>query len=162
MSQPMSSMVPPTSAWRSRRYQSGMAAAICISCSIWKSHKCRLMVAVPQGFDYEGVVPPRRTVGGDQSTVIRRANTLPARGARSSDDQAVGLDGTGTAGWPGGMRFIDLVSTGGTLKANNLVAVEHIYDVSSRLIVNQAAYKLKRELICRSSTLSAELSAQPS
>ena len=43
--------------------------------------------------------------------------------------------------------IVDLVSTGGTLKANKLVAVEHIYDVSSRLIVNQAAYKLKRDSI---------------
>lgn len=41
--------------------------------------------------------------------------------------------------------IVDLVSTGGTLKANNLVAVEHIIDISSRLIVNQAALKLKRE-----------------
>jgi ATP phosphoribosyltransferase len=43
--------------------------------------------------------------------------------------------------------IVDLVSTGGTLKANNLVAVEHIIDISSRLIVNQAALKLKREKI---------------
>ena len=43
--------------------------------------------------------------------------------------------------------IVDLVSTGGTLKANNLVAVEHILDISSRLIVNQAALKLKREKI---------------
>jgi len=43
--------------------------------------------------------------------------------------------------------IVDLVSTGSTLKANNLVAVEHIIDISSRLIVNQAALKLKREII---------------
>ncbi|MBV5331330.1 ATP phosphoribosyltransferase [bacterium] len=43
--------------------------------------------------------------------------------------------------------IVDLVSTGSTLKANNLVAVEHILDISSRLIVNQAALKLKREKI---------------
>ena len=40
--------------------------------------------------------------------------------------------------------IVDLVSTGGTLKANNLVAVEEIAQVSARLIVNQAAFKLKR------------------
>ena len=39
------------------------------------------------------------------------------------------------------------MSTGSTLKANNLIAVEHIMDISSRLIVNQAALKLKRELL---------------
>ena len=43
--------------------------------------------------------------------------------------------------------IVDLVSTGKTLKANNLVAVEDICDISSRLIINQASLKLKRELL---------------
>ena len=43
--------------------------------------------------------------------------------------------------------IVDLVSTGKTLKANNLVAVEDISDISSRLIINQASLKLKRELL---------------
>jgi ATP phosphoribosyltransferase len=43
--------------------------------------------------------------------------------------------------------IVDLVSTGGTLKANNLRAVEEIAPVSARLIVNQAALKLKRATI---------------
>jgi ATP phosphoribosyltransferase len=38
---------------------------------------------------------------------------------------------------------VDLVSTGSTLKANQLVEVEHIMDISSRLVVNQASLKLK-------------------
>jgi ATP phosphoribosyltransferase len=41
--------------------------------------------------------------------------------------------------------IVDLVSSGSTLKANDLVEVERIMDISSRLIVNQAALKLKRE-----------------
>ena len=41
--------------------------------------------------------------------------------------------------------IVDLVSSGGTLKANDLVEVEHIMPISSRLIVNQAALKVKRE-----------------
>ncbi|OGO97178.1 MAG: ATP phosphoribosyltransferase [Curvibacter sp. GWA2_64_110] len=45
--------------------------------------------------------------------------------------------------------IVDLVSTGNTLKANHLVEVEHIMDISSRLVVNQAALKLKREPIRR-------------
>jgi ATP phosphoribosyltransferase len=45
--------------------------------------------------------------------------------------------------------IVDLVSTGGTLKANNLVEVERIMDISSRLVVNQAALKLKRGEIRR-------------
>ena len=43
--------------------------------------------------------------------------------------------------------IVDLVSTGKTLQANKLVEVEHIMDISSRLVVNQAALKLKRERI---------------
>ncbi len=43
--------------------------------------------------------------------------------------------------------IVDLVSTGSTLKANHLVEVERIMDISSRLVVNQAALKLKREPI---------------
>jgi ATP phosphoribosyltransferase len=43
--------------------------------------------------------------------------------------------------------IVDLVSTGGTLRANNLVAVEDIMPISSRLIVNQASFKLKRQQI---------------
>ncbi|HEY0201096.1 MAG TPA: ATP phosphoribosyltransferase [Burkholderiaceae bacterium] len=40
--------------------------------------------------------------------------------------------------------IVDLVSTGNTLKANNLVEVERIMDISARLVVNQAALKLKQ------------------
>jgi ATP phosphoribosyltransferase len=43
--------------------------------------------------------------------------------------------------------IVDLVSTGNTLKANHLVEVERIMDISSRLVVNQAALKLKQEPI---------------
>ena len=43
--------------------------------------------------------------------------------------------------------IVDLVSSGNTLRANHLVEVEEIMQISSRLIVNQAALKLKRESI---------------
>jgi ATP phosphoribosyltransferase len=43
--------------------------------------------------------------------------------------------------------IVDLVSSGNTLKANHLREVEHVKDISSRLVVNQAALKLKREPI---------------
>lgn len=45
--------------------------------------------------------------------------------------------------------IVDIVSTGNTLKANHLVEVERIMDISARLVVNQAALKLKREPIRR-------------
>jgi ATP phosphoribosyltransferase len=40
-------------------------------------------------------------------------------------------------------RIVDLVSTGATLKANGLVEVETIAEVTSRLIVNRAAFKTR-------------------
>lgn len=46
-------------------------------------------------------------------------------------------------------RIVDLVSTGGTLKANNLVEVETIAEITSRLIVNRASLKTKHQRISR-------------
>ena len=45
--------------------------------------------------------------------------------------------------------IVDLVSTGNTLKANQLIEVEHIMDISARLVVNQASLKLKQAPIRR-------------
>jgi ATP phosphoribosyltransferase len=42
-----------------------------------------------------------------------------------------------------------VVDTGNTLKANGLVPLEHIADISSRLVVNKAAMKMKHERITR-------------
>lgn len=39
--------------------------------------------------------------------------------------------------------IVDLVETGNTLRANGLVPLQHIYDVSSRLVVNKASWKMK-------------------
>lgn len=44
-------------------------------------------------------------------------------------------------------RIVDVVDTGGTLKANGLKPMEHIADISSRLIVNRASMKMKHERI---------------
>ena len=43
--------------------------------------------------------------------------------------------------------IVDLVNTGNTLKANGLVPLEHIMDISSRLIVNRAALKMKNQAV---------------
>mgnify|MGYP001283802559 FL=1 len=43
--------------------------------------------------------------------------------------------------------IVDLVDTGNTLRANGLVPLEHIADISSRLIVNKAAMKTKHRRI---------------
>ena len=44
-------------------------------------------------------------------------------------------------------RIVDLVESGGTLKANGLVPLEHIADISSRLVVNKAAWKMKHATV---------------
>lgn len=44
-------------------------------------------------------------------------------------------------------KIVDLVDTGNTLRANGLVAVETVCEISSRLIVNKAAMKIKRNVI---------------
>jgi ATP phosphoribosyltransferase len=43
--------------------------------------------------------------------------------------------------------IVDLVSTGNTLRANDLVEVEDIRPISARLVVNPAALKLKRDAV---------------
>jgi ATP phosphoribosyltransferase len=45
--------------------------------------------------------------------------------------------------------IVDLVESGNTLKANGLVPLEHIADISSRLVVNKAAWKMKHGTIMR-------------
>ena len=44
-------------------------------------------------------------------------------------------------------RIVDLVESGNTLKANGLVPLEHIADISSRLVVNKAAWKMKHTAV---------------
>ena len=46
-------------------------------------------------------------------------------------------------------RIVDLVSTGSTLKANNMIEIEKILDVSSRFIVNRSAFKTRPEEITK-------------
>ncbi|SFN96479.1 ATP phosphoribosyltransferase [Formivibrio citricus] len=108
--------------------------------------KCRLMVAVQNGFDYEGAVK--------QGARLRVATkyTQCARehfAAKGVHVDLIKLYGSMELAPLVGLAdaIVDLVSTGGTLKANNLVAVEHIREISSRLVVNQAALKLKHDRI---------------
>ncbi len=108
--------------------------------------KCRLMVAVPNGFDYEGAVKQgaRLRIATKYTECAR--DHFASKGVHVDLIKLYGsmelapLVGLADA-------IVDLVSTGGTLKANNLVAVEHIREISSRLVVNQAALKLKHERI---------------
>ena len=111
-----------------------------------KIAKCRMSVAVPAGFDYEHAVRQgARLKIATKYTKIAREH-FAAKGVHVD---LIKLYGSMELAPLAGLAdaIVDLVSTGGTLKANNLVEVEHIMDISSRLIVNQASLKLKRETL---------------
>ncbi|MEN9658827.1 ATP phosphoribosyltransferase [Iodobacter fluviatilis] len=108
--------------------------------------KCRLMVAVQQGFDYEGAVK--------QGARLRIATKYTQCAREHFANKGVHVDliklyGSMELAPLVGLAdaIVDLVSTGSTLKANNLVAVEDIREISSRLVVNQASLKLKHSRI---------------
>lgn len=105
--------------------------------------KCKMMVAVRKGFDYEGVIRQ----GARLKVVTKYVQTAREHFAeKGMHVDLIKLYGSMELGPLVGLAdaIVDLVSTGGTLKANNLEAVEHIGDISSRLIVNQASLKLDR------------------
>lgn len=104
--------------------------------------RCRMMVAAPVGFDYEAAV--RRGARLRVATkYVQTARLFFA--AKGVHVDLIKLYGSMELAPLVGLAdvIVDLVSTGGTLKANNLAAVEEIAPISSRLIVNQAALKLK-------------------
>jgi ATP phosphoribosyltransferase len=106
--------------------------------------RCRMSVAVSAGFDYASAVK--------QGARLRVATKYTATARQHFAAKGVHVDliklyGSMELAPLVGLSdvIVDLVSTGSTLKANRLVEVEHIMDISSRLVVNQAALKLKRE-----------------
>ena len=108
--------------------------------------RCRMMVAVPDGFDY------RRAVRRGARLRVATKYMQTARehfAAKGVHVDLIKLYGSMELAPLVGLAdaIVDLVSSGGTLKANNLKAVEEIVPVSARLIVNQAALKLKRAAI---------------
>ncbi|MBK5912865.1 ATP phosphoribosyltransferase [Rhodocyclus purpureus] len=106
--------------------------------------RCRMMVAVPEGFDYENAVRQGARLKVATKYLTTAREHFAAKGVHVD---LIKLYGSMELAPLAGLAdaIVDLVSSGGTLKANKLVAVEHILDISSRLIVNQAALKLKRE-----------------
>lgn len=111
-----------------------------------KIAQCRMMVAVRQGFDYRKASQP--------GCRLRIATKYPHIAREHFASKGVHVDiiklyGSMELAPLVGLSdaIVDLVSTGNTLKANYLEAVEHIADISSRLIVNKASLKLKYNLI---------------
>ncbi|MBK8336183.1 MAG: ATP phosphoribosyltransferase [Sterolibacteriaceae bacterium] len=106
--------------------------------------KCRMSVAVPAGFDYQQAV--RR--GARLRVATKYIDTAREHFAgKGVHVDLIKLYGSMELAPLAGLAeaIVDLVSSGGTLKANNLVEVEQIMPISSRLIVNQASLKIKRE-----------------
>ena len=108
--------------------------------------RCRMMVAVRKGFDYAGEV--RRGARLRVATKYLRAarEHFAAKGVHVD---LIKLYGSMELAPLTDLAdvIVDVVSSGNTLRANNLEAVEEIAKISSRLVVNQAALKLKRPLI---------------
>lgn len=106
--------------------------------------KCRMSVAVRNGFDYASAVKQ----GARLRVVTKYVQTAREHfAAKGVHVDLIKLYGSMELGPLVGLAdaIVDLVSTGSTLRANDLVEVEQIMDISSRLVVNQAALKLKRE-----------------
>jgi ATP phosphoribosyltransferase len=108
--------------------------------------KCRMSVAVRADFDYATAVRSgsRLKVATKYTNIAREF--FAQKGVHVDLIKLYGsmelapLTGLADA-------IVDLVSTGSTLKANHLIEVERIMDISSRLVVNQASLKLKQEPI---------------
>jgi ATP phosphoribosyltransferase len=104
---------------------------------------CRMSVAVSAGFDYASAVKQGARLRVATKYVQTAREHFASKGVHVDLIKLYGsmelapLVGLADA-------IVDLVSSGGTLRANNLVEVEEIMAISSRLVVNQAALKLKR------------------
>ncbi|HET7197934.1 MAG TPA: ATP phosphoribosyltransferase [Burkholderiales bacterium] len=104
---------------------------------------CRMMVAVRRGFDYAAAVRQ----GARLRVATKYLNTAREHFAsKGVHVDLIRLYGSMELAPLVGLAdaIVDLVSTGKTLRANGLVAVEQIMPVSARLIVNQAALKTRR------------------
>jgi ATP phosphoribosyltransferase len=105
--------------------------------------KCRISVAVRQGFDYAAAVRQGARLKVATKYIAIARDFFAAKGVHVDLIKLYGsmelapLTGLADA-------IVDLVSTGSTLKANNLIEVERIMDISARLVVNQTALKLKQ------------------
>ncbi len=108
--------------------------------------RCRMSVAVRANFDYAQAVRQGSRLKVATKYVGIARDFFAAKGVHVDLIKLYGsmelapLTGLADA-------IVDLVSTGNTLKANQLVEVERIMDISSRLVVNQAALKLKQDAI---------------
>jgi len=106
--------------------------------------RCRMCVAAPKGFDWEERV--RRGARLRIATKYLKWSR-DCFGREGVHVDLIKLYGSMELAPIAGLAdaIVDLVSTGSTLRANNMVEIKTIAPISSRLIVNQSAMKLKRE-----------------
>ncbi len=106
--------------------------------------RCRLCVAVPASYDYPAAVRRGARLRVATKYVSASREHFAAKGVHVD---LIKLYGSMELAPLAGLAdaIVDLVSSGGTLRANNLIEVEEIASISSRLIVNQAALKTKRD-----------------
>jgi ATP phosphoribosyltransferase len=111
-----------------------------------KIAKCRMSVAAPAGFDYAAAVRRGARLRIATKYIQTAREHFAAKGVHVD---LIKLYGSMELAPLAGLAeaIVDLVSSGGTLKANNLVEVEEIMQISSRLVVNQASLKMKRDLL---------------
>ena len=108
--------------------------------------RCRLSVAVKKDFDYEKAIRQGARLRVASKYVQAAREHFAKKGIHVD---IIKLYGSMELAPLVGLSdvIVDLVSTGNTLKANNLVEVEQIQEITSRLIVNQASLKLKRQML---------------
>ena len=106
--------------------------------------RCRLVVATRRGYDWAGTVQRGARVRV-ATKYVRTAREHFAAKAMHVD--LIKLYGSMELAPLCGLAdaIVDLVSTGNTLRANDLVVVEEIMPITARLIVNPGALKLKRD-----------------
>ena len=108
--------------------------------------KCRMSVAVRANFDYASAVR-----SGSRLKVATKFTSIAREffAQKGVHVDLIKLYGSMELAPLTGLAdaIVDLVSTGSTLKANHLIEVERIMEISSRLVVNQAALKLKQNEI---------------
>ena len=111
-----------------------------------KIAKCRMCVAAPDGFDYAAAVCRGARLRVATKYIQTAREHFAAKGVHVD---LIKLYGSMELAPLAGLAdaIVDLVSSGGTLKANNLVEVEEIMAISSRLVVNQASLKMKWALL---------------
>jgi ATP phosphoribosyltransferase len=105
--------------------------------------RCRMSVAVQNGFDYASAVRQGARLRVATKYLKTAREHFAAKGVHVD---LIKLYGSMELGPLVGLSdaIVDMVSTGSTLRANDLIEVEHIMEISARLVVNQAALKMKR------------------